>query len=85
MRRLECAIRVIRETPSNRLPKDTRDLAQIARLMSYKGDDADFLSKAIREDYEKHTTQMRQYYRDTIGKLLRTGPRSVSGEENPYL
>ena len=82
LRRLECALRIIRETPTNSLPKDTLDLAQLARLMSYKGDDAGLLADALRKDYEKHTKQMRKYYRDTIGKLLRTGPRSPSGEEN---
>ena len=29
-------------------------------------------------DYEKHTTHMREYYRDTIGQLLRAGSGSVS-------
>jgi len=82
LRRLECALRIIREKPSNNLPRDTQDLAQLARLMSYKGDDAVLLASALKKDYEKHTKQMRKYYSDTIGKLLRTGPRSASGEEN---
>ena len=82
LRRLECAIRIIREKPSNNLPRDTQDLAQLARLMSYKGDDADLLASTLKKDYEKHTKQMRKYYSDTIGNLLRTGPRSASGEEN---
>ena len=50
--------------------------------MSYKGDDAHLLASALKKDYEKHTKQMRKYYSDTIGKLLRTGPRSTSEEEN---
>ena len=82
LRRLECALRIIREKPSNNLPRDLHGLAQLARLMSYKGDDADLLASALKKDYEKHTKQMRKYYSDTIGKLLRTGPRSTSGEEN---
>ena len=82
LRKLECALRIIREKPSNNLPRETQDLAQLARLMSYKGDDADLLASALKKDYEKHTKQMRKYYSDTIGKLLRTGPRSTYGEEN---
>lgn len=82
LRKLECALRIIRETPTNSLPKDIRDLAQLARLMSYEGNDAENLSNNLLKDYEKHTTQMRDYYRETIGQLLRTGPRSASGEEN---
>ena len=81
LRKLECALRIIRETPTNSLPKDKRDLAQLARLMSYEGSDVENLANDLLKDYEKHTTQMRRYYRDTIGQLLRTGPRSSSGEE----
>ena len=82
LRSLECALRIIREKPSNNLPRDTQDLAQLARLISYKGDESGLLASALTKDYEKHTKQMRKYYNDTIGKLLRTGPRSASGEEN---
>ena len=78
LRNLECALRIIRVTPSNTLPKDTSDLAQLARLMSYKGSDAKNLANDLLNDYEKHTTHMREYYRDTIGQLLRTGRGSVS-------
>ena len=35
-------------------------------------------SKKELSDYEKHTTQMRGYYRETVGQLLRTGRGSVS-------
>ena len=82
LRRLECALRIIRDTPVNNLPKDVRDLAQLSRLMSYEGDDADSLANALLKDYEKHTGQMRQHYRETIGKLLRTGPRASSNPSN---
>ena len=82
LRRLECALRIIRETPTNNLPKEVRDLAQLARLMSYTGNDEDKLANALLKDYEKHTVQMREYYREIIGQLLRTGPRSSSAEEN---
>ena len=78
LRRLECALRIIGVTPSNNLPKDTSDLAQLARLMSYKGSDAKNLANNLLNDYEKHTTYIREYYRDTIGQLLRTGRGSVS-------
>lgn len=78
LRRLECALRIIRQTPTNHLPKDIRDLAQLARLMSYEGEDAGKLSESLLKDYERHTGQMRDYYRETIGRLLRTGPRSPS-------
>jgi len=78
LRRLECALRIIRQTPTNNLPKDTRDLAQLARLMAYEGNDPENLSTALLKDYEMHTSQMREYYRETIGQLLRTGPRSSS-------
>jgi glutamate-ammonia-ligase adenylyltransferase len=82
LRRLECALRIIHENPTHNLPKEVRDLAQLARLMSYAGDDADSLADALLKDYEKHTLQMREYYRETIGQLLRIGPRSSSTEEN---
>ena len=82
LRRLECALRIIRETPTNNLTKEVRDLAQLARLMSYTGNEEDKLANALLEDYEKHTVQMREYYRETIGQLLRTGPRSSSAEGN---
>ena len=82
LRRLECALRIIRETPTNNLPKEVRDLAQLARLMSYTGNEEDKLANALLEDYEEQTVQMRVYYRETIGQLLRTGPRSFSAEEN---
>ena len=82
LRRLECALRIIRDKPTNNLPKEIRDLAQLARLMSYIGNDADSLANAFLIDYEKHTLQMREYYRETIGQLLRTGPRSSSAVEN---
>ena len=78
LRKLECALRIIHVKPSNNLPKDTSDLAQLARLMSYKGSNAKNLADNLLNDYEKHTTLMREYYRDTIGQLLRTGRGSVS-------
>jgi hypothetical protein len=49
--------------------------------MSYTGNDEDKLANALLEDYEKQTVQMRDYYRETIGHLLRTGPRSSSAED----
>jgi len=78
LRKLECALRIIRVTPSNNLPKDTSDLAQLARLMSYEGSDAKILANNLLNDYEKHTKHMREYFRDTIGQLLRAGRGSVS-------
>jgi [glutamine synthetase] adenylyltransferase / [glutamine synthetase]-adenylyl-L-tyrosine phosphorylase len=81
LRRLECALRIIRETSTNNLPKEARDLAQLARLMSYPGNDTDSLANALLKDYEKHTVQMREYYRETIGQLLRTGPRVSSSPD----
>ena len=78
LRKLECALRIIRQTPTNTLPKKIIELAQLARLLSYSGDDEDTLANALLSDYEKHTTQMRGYYRETVGQLLRTGRGSVS-------
>ena len=75
-------MRIIREKPTNNLPKEIRDLAQLSRLMSYIGNDPENLANTFLIDYEKHTLQMREYYRETIGQLLRTGPRSSSAEEN---
>ena len=75
LRKLECALRIIRQAPTNTLPKEITELAQLARLLSYSGDDADTLVNALLHDYEKHTKQMREYYRETVGQLLRTGPR----------
>lgn len=76
LRKVECALRIIRQAPANYLPKETLELAQLARLLSYNQDDDETLANMLLNDYEKHTKQMRGYYRDTIGKLLRTGPRS---------
>ena len=78
LRRLECALRIIRQTPTNTLPKKIIELAQLARLLSYSGDDEDTLANALLSDYEKHTKQMRGYYRETVGQLLRTGRGPVS-------
>ena len=78
LRKLECALRIIRQTPTNTLPKKIIELAQLARLLSYSGDDEDTLANALLSDYEKHTTQMRGYYRETVGQLLRTGRGPVS-------
>ena len=75
LRKLECALRIIRQTPTNTLPEETTELAQLARLLSYSGDDKNILANALLNDYEKHTTQMREYYRETVGQLIRTGPR----------
>tara|TARA_Y100000588_G_scaffold189003_1_gene202950 strand:+ start:1190 stop:4381 length:3192 start_codon:yes stop_codon:yes gene_type:complete len=78
LRKLECALRIIRQTPTNTLPKKTIELAQLARLLSYSGNDEDTLANVLLSDYKKHTTQMRGYYRETVGQLLRTGRGSVS-------
>jgi len=76
LRKLECALRVIRRAPTNFLPKETIELAQLARFMSYSGNDPDVIANALLNDYKKHTEKMRKYYRKTIGQLLRTGPSS---------
>ena len=71
LRNLECSLRIIRQTPTNTLPKENKDLASLARLLGYKGDDAETLANALQTDYDKHTQQVRKHYRKTIGNLLR--------------
>ncbi len=72
LRNLECALRIIRQTPTNTLPKDNKDVAALARLLEYKGDDVKILASALLTDYNKHTQKVRKHYRKTIGNLFRT-------------
>jgi len=71
LRNLECVLRIMRETSTNTLPKDNKELVPVARLLGYAGDDAETLADALRADYERHTQQVRKHYRKTIGNLLR--------------
>jgi [glutamine synthetase] adenylyltransferase / [glutamine synthetase]-adenylyl-L-tyrosine phosphorylase len=71
LRNLECVLRIIRTTPTNTLPKDNKELAPLARLLGYEGEDAESLAGALLADYETHTQQVRKHYRKTIGNLLR--------------
>ena len=71
LRNLECILRIIRQTSTNNLPKKSQDLAPIARLLGYEGNDAETLAGSLLADYERHTQQVRKHYRKTIGNLLR--------------
>ncbi|MBC8286557.1 MAG: bifunctional [glutamate--ammonia ligase]-adenylyl-L-tyrosine phosphorylase/[glutamate--ammonia-ligase] adenylyltransferase [Nitrospinae bacterium] len=71
LRNLECILRIIRQTPTNNLPKDNKELAPVARLLGYEGEDAETLADALLADYDRHTQQVRKHYRKTIGNLLR--------------
>ena len=71
LRSLECALRIIHQNPTNNLPKENKELAPVARLLGYEGDDADSLSDELLADYEHHTQRVRKHYRKTIGHLLR--------------
>ncbi len=71
LRNLECALRIIRQTPTNTLPKENKDLAPLARLLGYAGNDAETLTSALLTDYASHTERVRKHYRKTIGNLLR--------------
>jgi|FLOH01.1.fsa_nt_gi [glutamine synthetase] adenylyltransferase / [glutamine synthetase]-adenylyl-L-tyrosine phosphorylase len=71
LRNLECVLRIIRQTPTNTLPKDNEELAPVARLLGYEGDAVETLADALLADYERHTQQVRKHYRKTIGNLLR--------------
>ncbi len=70
LRNLECALRIIRQTPTNTLPKDNKELAPVARLLGYEGKDPETLTSSLLTDYDRHTRQVRKYYRKTIGHLL---------------
>ena len=72
LRSLECALRIIRQCPSNTLPRDKKELASLARLLGYEGKNAARLAAGLLSDYEKRTRQVRKHYRKTIGNLLRT-------------
>ncbi len=71
LRNLECALRIIHQTPTNTLPKDNRETASLARLLGYEGDAAETLAAALLTDYDCHTQRVRKHYRKTIGNLLR--------------
>jgi len=71
LRNLECALRIIRQTPTNTLPKDNKELASLARLLGYKGEVTETLAGALLADYESYTQQVRKHYRKIIGNLLR--------------
>ena len=71
LRNLECVLRIIRQTSTNTLPKENKELAPIARLLGYEGDAADVLADALLADYDLHTQRVRKHYRKTIGNLLR--------------
>ena len=71
LRNLECALRIIRQTPTNTLPKDNKELAPLARLLGYEGENAETLADSLLTDYDCHTQQVRKHYRKTIGNLLR--------------
>ena len=71
LRNLECTLRIIRETPTNTLPKNNKELAPLARLLGYEGDNAETLAGTLLADYEIHTQRVRKHYRKIIGTLLR--------------
>jgi [glutamine synthetase] adenylyltransferase / [glutamine synthetase]-adenylyl-L-tyrosine phosphorylase len=71
LRNLECALRIIRQTSTNTLPKENKELVPVARLLGYEGKDAKTLSEALLTDYDLHTQRVRKHYRKTIGNLLR--------------
>ncbi len=73
LRNLECALRIIRQTPTNTLPKEQKELAPLARLLGYEGEDAKTLAGSLLTDYDCHTQRVRKHYRKTIGNLLRSG------------
>ena len=71
LRNLECALRIIRQTPTNTLPKNNKELAPLARLLGYE--DAEIQAGSLLIDYDRHTQRVRKHYRKTIGNLLRAG------------
>ena len=71
LRNLECILRIIHQVPTNNLPKDSKELASIARLLGYGGEDPETLADDLLTDYARHTKQIHKHYRKTIGKFLR--------------
>jgi glutamine synthetase adenylyltransferase len=71
LRNLECILRIIHQVPTNNLPKDNKELASIARLLGYVGEDPETLADGLLADYVRHTKQVHKHYRKTIGKFLR--------------
>jgi glutamate-ammonia-ligase adenylyltransferase len=71
LRNLECVLRISRQTSTNILPKENKELAPVARLIGYEGEDIQTLSEALLTDYDLHTQRVRKHYRKTIGNLLR--------------
>jgi len=79
LRNLECALRIIRQTPTNTLPKDNKELAPLARLLGYE--DAEIQAGSLLIDYDRHTQRVRKHYRKTIGNLLRAGQAAGGNEQ----
>ena len=71
LRNLECILRIIHQVPTNNLPKNNKELASIARLLGYRGEDPETLADGLLTDYGLHTKQTHKHYRKTIGKFLR--------------
>ena len=51
LRNLECILRIIHQVPTNNLPKNNRELASIARLLGYRGEDPETLADGLLTDY----------------------------------
>ena len=72
LRNLECALRLFSENSENHLPKDKESLERLARALGYKENSREVLASALIKAYEKQTGQVRKFYSNTLGKLLRT-------------
>ena len=71
LRNLECILRIIHQVPTNYLPKDNKELASVARLLGYRGEDSETLADSLFADYDCNTQLVHKHYRKTIGKFLR--------------
>ncbi len=72
LRNLECALRLLNQPFTNHLPKETESLAALARLLGYPQAAGPERARALLEDYDRHTRDVRTFYRKTLDTLLRT-------------
>ncbi len=72
LRNLECALRLLAQRFGNHLPKDTEDLAALARLLGYREASQEALAAKLQDDYKQTTDKVRAFYSRNLDNLLRT-------------
>lgn len=71
LRNLECALKILTQPFTNHLPTREEALAALAKLLGYSGENNSALAEKLQENYRDTTSQVRKFYRKTVGALLR--------------